>query len=258
MFGLKQNYSEYNDENKLVWSLLYKKQADNLNKKAAKDFLIGMQKMEFEPEKIPRFSHINAVLKATTGWKIEVVPGLIPDKDFFHLLSEKKFPSSTWLRHLNELEYLEEPDMFHDTFAHMPILTVQFFVDYLQELSKIALKHIENPLTVELVGRLYWFTVEFGLIQEPTGLRIYGAGILSSSAETDFCLSEKANRKPLNIREILENPYYKDHFQDRYYVINSYEELFKSLPEIDRLIEKAFILNKPPYGDITKFVCKMR
>lgn len=256
MFGLKQEYQEYNDENKLVWSLLLKKQAQNLDGKAANDFLTGMKKMEFVPHKIPKFSHINKILKATTGWRIEVVPGLIPDKDFFELLSIKRFPSSTWLRHLNELSYLEEPDMFHDTFAHMPILTIQFFVDYLQELSKIALKHIENPLTVELIGRLYWFTVEFGLIQEKEGLRIYGAGILSSSAETDFCLSEQANRKPLNIKEILEKPYYKDHFQDRYYVIKNYEELFKSLPEIERLIEKAFLLNKPPYGDVTNFVCK--
>lgn len=239
MYGLKQEYEGYSEDDFLVWKLLYQRQRELLVKRAATAFLGGLKAMDFSADKIADFRHVNKVLAETTGWSIEVVPGLIPDKDFFQLLSEKKFPSSTWLRKLESLDYLEEPDMFHDCFAHMPLLTNQFFVDFLQELSKIALKHIDDALAVELIGRIYWFTVEFGLIEEKEGLRIYGAGILSSSGESIFCLGDKAKRKPFHVKEIMELHYYKDHFQDRYYVIRDYKDLFDAIPEIDALMEKA-------------------
>lgn len=245
MYNLKQEYDKYTDEDFLVWKLLYQRQRVLLQNMASKEFIEGMDEMHFSDDKIPDFTHVNNVLANTTGWQIEVVPGLIPDKDFFELLANKKFPSSTWLRKLENLDYIEEPDMFHDCFAHMPLLTEQFFVDYLQELSKIALKHIDDALAIELIGRIYWFTVEFGLIQEKEGLRIYGAGILSSSGESIFCLGDKANRKPFNIKKIMELHYYKDHFQDRYYVINSYKDLFDAIPEIDSLMKHA--LNTIPH-----------
>jgi phenylalanine-4-hydroxylase len=245
MYNLKQEYANYTDEDFLVWKLLYQRQCVLLQNMASKEFIHGMDEMHFSDDKIPDFVHVNKVLANTTGWQIEVVPGLIPDKDFFELLANKKFPSSTWLRKLENLDYLEEPDMFHDCFAHMPLLTELFFVNYLQELSKIALRYIDDALAIELIGRIYWFTVEFGLIQQENGMRIYGAGILSSSGESIFCLGDKANRKPFNIKEIMELHYYKDHFQDRYYVINSYKDLFDAIPEIDRLMEHA--LNTIPH-----------
>ena len=239
MYNLNQEYENYTTEDTLVWKLLYQRQRVLLQNMASKVFIEGIDEMNFNEEKIPEFDYVNKVLAKTTGWQIEIVPGLIPDKDFFELLANKKFPSSTWLRKLEQLDYLEEPDMFHDCFAHMPLLSEQFFVDYLQELSKIALKHIDDALAIELIGRIYWFTVEFGLIKEENGMRIYGAGILSSSGESIFCLGDKANRLPFNVREIMEKHYYKDHYQDRYYVINSYKELFDAIPEIDRLMEHA-------------------
>jgi len=241
-YQLKQEYGRYTAEDFLVWKLLYQKQQEILVNRAAADFIKGMQLMQFEADRIADFDHVNAVLSVTTGWSIEVVPGLIPDKDFFELLSLKRFPSSTWLRSLKSLDYLEEPDMFHDCFAHMPLLTVPFFVEYLQALSKIALKHIDDALAIELVGRIYWFTIEFGLIHEPQGVRIYGAGILSSSGESVFCLGPEANRRPFDVKEILEKHYYKNDFQDRYYVIHSYKDLFDAIPRIDFLIEQAIRL----------------
>ncbi len=239
MYNLKQEYDQYTEEDFLVWKLLYQRQRVLLQNMASSEFIHGMEEMHFSDDKIPDFNHVNKVLAKTTGWQIEVVPGLIPDKDFFELLANKRFPSSTWLRKLENLDYLEEPDMFHDCFAHMPLLTEPFFVDYLQELSKIALRYIDDALAIELIGRIYWFTVEFGLIQQKNGMCIYGAGILSSSGESIFCLGDKANRKPFNIKEIMEWHYYKDHFQDRYYVINSYKDLFDAIPEIDRLLKHA-------------------
>jgi len=242
MFNLKQEYDKYTGEDFLVWKLLFQKQEEILPDRAAADFIKGMRLMRFEAERIADFNHVNSVLASTTGWQIEVVPGLIPDKDFFELLSLKRFPSSTWLRPLNSLDYLEEPDMFHDCFAHMPLLTEPFFVDYLQALSRIALKYIDDALAIELVGRIYWFTVEFGLILEPQGLRIYGAGILSSSGESIYCLGPEATRLPFDVKEILEKHYYKNDFQDRYYVINSYKELFDAIPLIEFLIDQAIHL----------------
>ncbi|UEG50765.1 phenylalanine 4-monooxygenase [Ferruginibacter lapsinanis] len=239
MYNLQQDYSKYTQEDLLVWKLLFQRQKVLLQNMASKEFFKGLDEMNFSEDKIADFNYVNQVLAKTTGWQIEVVPGLIPDKDFFELLADKKFPSSTWLRKLENLDYLEEPDMFHDCFAHMPLLTEQFFVDYLQALSKIALKHIDDALAIELIGRIYWFTVEFGLIKEKEGIRIYGAGILSSSGESIFCLSDKANRQPFDIKTIMGKHYYKDHFQDRYYVINSYKDLFDAIPEIDKLIENA-------------------
>lgn len=244
MFNLKQAYEEYTAEQFEVWRLLYEQQIENYKGRAAQAVLDGLQKVNFVAYEIPHFENTNAILQATTGWQLEVVPGLIPDKEFFMLMSERKFPATTWLRKLSELEYLEEPDMFHDVFAHVPLLTNQYFVDFLQSISKIALEHIDNPLAIELIGRVYWFTIEFGLIQETEGVRIYGAGILSSTGETKFCLSEAANQLKYDVKSIMELHYYKDDYQDRYYVIESYEQLFNSVQEIRKWLGIA--LSKYP------------
>ncbi|MEZ5006699.1 MAG: phenylalanine 4-monooxygenase [Chitinophagales bacterium] len=252
MYNLQQEYNKYTEEDFHVWKLLYERQFKIYPNRAAYTFLKGLKKVNFVADKIPDFDETNAVLKETTGWQLEVVPGLIPDKDFFELLSIKKFPATTWLRKMEELDYLEEPDMFHDVFAHVPILTNQFFVDYLQSLSKIALKHINNPFAIELIGRIYWFTVEFGLVDGKRGLRIYGAGILSSKGETLFCLEDKAVRHPYNVKAIMENHYYKHAFQDRYYMIESYAQLFGSIEEIEYWLDVALKKYPSVSGDVTK------
>lgn len=239
MNGLTQEYDNYTDEDFEVWKLLYQRQIANLPDRAAKAFLSGLDKVGFVADRIPMFSETDSVLSKETGWSLEVVPGLIPDKNFFELLSIKKFPATTWLRKLNELDYLEAPDMFHDVFAHVPILSNQHFVDFLQALGKLALKHIDNPFAIELIGRVYWFTVEFGLVKSDVGLRIYGAGILSSTGETQFCLGNEATRLSYDVKSVMENHYYKHAFQDRYYIIESYEQLFGSMKEIEYWLDVA-------------------
>jgi phenylalanine-4-hydroxylase len=236
---MTQNYDAYTAEDFQVWKLLYEHQLPLLRDRAATAHLQGLKKVGFTANEIPHFPDVNRLLMAETGWSLEVVPGLIPDKDFFELLSNNKFPSSTWIREMKSLDYLEEPDMFHDCFAHVPMLTNQWFVDYLQQLSSLALRFIDDPVAIELIGRVYWFTVEFGLINEPVGRRIYGAGILSSKGETIFALTPEANHRTFNIREMISLPYYKDHFQDRYYVIDSYQQLFDALPDIKHWLTKA-------------------
>jgi len=232
-----QDYSKYTAEDHRVWSILYNRQMNNLPTLASQAYLDGIDKCGFVPERVPNFSEINKALALATGWKMFGVSGLIDNKPFFEHLSRKEFPATTWLRSMEQLDYLEEPDMFHDTFGHISLLSEQSFCDYLQGLSKITLEYIDNPLAVELIARMYWYTVEFGLIKED-GLKIYGAGILSSSGESLYSVSDEATHLPFDPEEILATEYIKDKFQTQYFVIDSYEQLYKSLPVIRSIVQR--------------------
>jgi phenylalanine-4-hydroxylase len=239
----RQDYNAYTTEDFAVWKLLFERQMKNLPERASLEFLSGLDKIQFNAERIPNFAETTPLLQACTGWSLTEVPGIVDDALFFRMLSERKFPATTWLRKMKELDYLEEPDMFHDVFAHVPLLSNQAFVNFLEELSKLALEHIENAWAIELISRIYWFTVEFGLIQEEEGLRIYGAGILSSAGETFYCLGEQPERRPYEVGAVLDTPYRKDTFQTIYYVIGSYEQLYGSLPLIRQELNKRLELD---------------
>ena len=237
-----QVYSAYTPEDFKVWELLFTRQIANLQSVASKDYLKGIEEVKFTKDKIPNFDETNALLKQLTGWSLEVVPGLIPQVDFFQLLSQKKFSATTWLRKLSQLDYLEEPDMFHDVFGHVPLLSNHAYCKFFEGLSNIALKHIDNPKVIEALGRIYWFTIEFGLIREDGELKIYGAGILSSPGETKHSLSESPEVLAFDIPTLFESDYRTDVFQTKYFVIDSYEQLYNSLEkieeELEQLIEK--------------------
>lgn len=235
---MTQDYDKYTDEDFKVWELLYNRQIAQLPGAAVPEYIEGIRRVGFVADRIPRFDETNDLLRTYTGWELVVVPGLIPDKDFFELLADKKFPASTWLRTLSELDYLEEPDMFHDVFGHVPLLTNLDVVTYLQELSKIALRFISDPYAIELMSRIYWFTVEFGLIRDKGVLRIYGAGILSSKGETVYSLHDpQPRRHPFDVERILNTPYRKDVFQKEYFVLDSFEQLSGCISELDRVME---------------------
>jgi len=234
-----QEYDKYVEEDHEVWSILYKRMMEILPRYATKAYLQGIQEIGLEGHCIPDFNKCNVKLSKITGWEIYVVPGLIDNKPFFQHLSAREFPSSTWLRKKSQLEYLEEPDMFHDIFGHVPLLANIHFANFLAELASIALENIENEWAVEIISRLYWFTVEFGLIREDGALKVYGAGILSSSGETLYSIdSDIPVRSPYNVKTIFATPYIKDKFQEQYFVIDSYEQLYKSLPEIKSVLEQ--------------------
>ncbi len=235
---MRQIYENYTEEDFKVWKILYDRQIVNLPKAATKDYLTGLKEIGFVADKIPSFDETNEILKKITGWTLAVVPGIVPDYTFFELMSNKRFPATTWLRKMSELDYLEEPDMFHDVFAHVPLLTNQAFVNFLEELSKIGLYYCGNDYAIELLSRIYWFTVEFGLIRENEELRIYGAGILSSAGETKFSLSDEPPHYDFDVPTIMSTDFRKDVFQDRYFVIESYEQLFGSIPEIKSFLEE--------------------
>lgn len=235
---MRQIYENYTEEDFKVWKILYDGQIGNLPSAATKDYMEGLGKINFVREKIPSFEETNKVLKEITGWTLAVVPGIVPDYTFFELMSNRRFPATTWLRKMSELEYLEEPDMFHDVFAHVPLLTNQAFVDFLEELSKIGLHYCGNDYAIELLSRIYWFTVEFGLIRENGNLRIYGAGILSSAGETKYSLSDEPPHHEFDVPTIMSTDFRKDVFQDRYFVIESYEQLFGSISEIKSFLKE--------------------
>ncbi|ANQ48547.1 phenylalanine 4-monooxygenase [Flammeovirga yaeyamensis] len=238
-FVNSQEYDKYTQDDLSVWKTLFERQMKMLPNLAEDDFLHGVRTIQFTANKIPDFKELDQILGKETGWGITPVTGLIPNKEFFELLKAKRFPSSSWFRKLSELDYLEEPDMFHDIFGHVPLLTNADFCKYLEKMSVIALKYIENEHIIELISRLYWYTVEFGLIQTEHGLRIYGAGILSSKGESEYSLfSDVPERADFNVLEILKTPYIKDKFQTKYWVIKNYSDLTDSLDELDQLLSQ--------------------
>ncbi len=233
----RQNHAAYTDEDHLVWRLLFDKQMEQLGNRASLHFMEGLKKTGFTRENIPHFEEVNRRLIKLTGWQVVAVEGIVEDREFFELLSERKFPATTWLRSQDQLEYLEEPDMFHDVFAHVPLLSNPAFADFLQQISRIALRYAGNEEAIELLSRVYWFTVEFGLIREKGQLRIYGAGILSSAGESTYCLGLDPMHFEFGVEQILNTGYCKSEFQDRYFIIDSFEKLFASTAEISELID---------------------
>ncbi|MGH1336210.1 MAG: phenylalanine 4-monooxygenase [Aureispira sp.] len=233
---MQQEYNQYTEEHHQVWALLYGKQMDLLTSRATATYLQGIETVQFSPTHIPRFEVINKALKALTGWQVYAVPGIIDNKPFFELLAERQFPATTWMRTLAQLKYIEQPDMFHDVFGHVPLLSEPHFAEFLTGLSQIALRYIDSPTAVEMMARIYWYTIEFGLIREKGDLRIYGAGILSSPGESVYSLSEEPIHLAFDLTQILETPYIKNQFQAQYFIINSYEQLYDSLEELERLI----------------------
>jgi len=234
----KQNYEAYTKADHKVWRTLFNRQMELLPCVASKDYLQGLELIRFNGRHVPDFVKTNKVLKKLTGWQLHEVPGIIPVKEFFTLLNQKKFSATTWLRQMSQLDYLEEPDMFHDVFGHAPMLTNTNFTNFMSGLGRIAEKHLNNPKAMEMLGRIYWFTVEFGMIREYEEKKIYGAGILSSHGETKSCMGPDTVLVPFDVTEILNSPYRTDVFQDKYFAIQSYEQLYYSVQEID------FVLNK--------------
>ncbi len=229
-----------------IWRVLYKRQLDILPKRAISLFMDSLSTLGISQDKIPDFADVNEILMKRSGWQVVPVPGLIPDEPFFELLANRRFPAGNFMRTREQMDYIQEPDVFHDLFGHVPILADPVFGDYMEAYGKGGLKAAKLG-TIDNLARLYWYTVEFGLIQEPQGLRIYGAGILSSPVESVFSVeSPSPHRIKFNLKRMLQTHYRIDDFQDNYFVIDSFKQLFDdTLVDFDPLY--AEIKGKPPY-----------
>jgi phenylalanine-4-hydroxylase len=242
---MTQHYDRYTPDEQAVWELLFTRQMERLPGRASQAYMDGIVATGFPNRRIPDFERdLNPRLLPLTGWRVVAVPGLIGNREFFELMADRQFPATTWVRTREQLDYLPEPDMFHDTFGHVPVLTNQSFCDFLAALSRLALGHVEHDEAIEMIARLYWYTVEFGLIREEVTpgqreLRIYGGGILSSPGETVYALeSDVPRRIDYDVTTLLQTPYVIDRFQEQYFVINSYEQLYESVPTIERELER--------------------
>lgn len=227
---MKQHFDNYTSEDFEVWKILFERQQENLKTKACNEYLNALIEMQdvLHANSIANFSEVNSWLKNRTGWSIETVPGLIPVDEFFQLLASKKFCSSTWLRTKEQLNYLEEPDMFHDTFGHIPLLSNPIFSEFMHEFGKLGVSVMHSEEKLLMLQRLYWFTIEFGLINQ-NGLKIYGAGIASSFGESNVAVGNQVEKISFDMDRVLNENFRTDIVQNKYFVIESFEDLFESL-----------------------------
>jgi phenylalanine-4-hydroxylase len=234
---MDQAYHQYTQADHHMWRQLFERQMKILPGIASSSYMDGITKVGFVAEHIPNFKlETNPLLSALTGWQVYVVPGLIPHQEFYSHLSVQQFPASNWLRKPEQIDYLEEPDMFHDTFGHVPLLSNQAFCDFISHLSAVALRFIDNEEVLQRISHLYWYTVEFGLIRENGALKIYGGGIISSAGECDYCLGKQVPKINFDLALILNTPYHIDRYQDHYFVIQSYDQLYDSVTGIEDLL----------------------
>ena len=226
-YTVEQDYSRYSSEEQALWKRLYARQSALVPQYACNEFIDSLSTLNFGAG-IPHFDDINAKLQPATGWTLVAVPGLLPDDVFFTHLANRRFPVSVWLRSPEEFEYIVEPDIFHDFFGHVPLLFNKVFADYLEAYGKGGVK-AKGLHALDYLARLYWYTVEFGLIRTRNGLRTYGAGTLSSAGELPYCVeSGKPNRIRFDLLRVMQSNYKIDTFQETYFVIDSFTELFNA------------------------------
>jgi phenylalanine-4-hydroxylase len=225
-FTLPQPLDRYSRQDQKTWALLLARQQALLPGRACAEYLAGLDAIGLPEKRIPEFAELNRPLASATGWQLVAVHGLIPDEVFFRHLAQRRFPVTWWIREAQQLDYLPEPDLFHDLFGHVPLLMNPVYADYLQAYGRAGLNS-RGRGALPMLARLYWYTVEFGLIATPQGLRIYGAGIVSSRSESVYCLDSKLpNRLGFDLRRIMRTRYRIDSFQSTYFVIDSLQQLF--------------------------------
>jgi phenylalanine-4-hydroxylase len=226
-YTIDQHWERYTPADHATWRTLYKRMEKILPGRACDEFLQGLKKLKIGDEQIPNMDRLSDALEKLTGWRVVAVPSLVPDDTFFEHLANRRFPAGFFIRKPEQLDYIEEPDVFHDVFGHVPMLTLPVFADYMEAYGKGGLR-AEGFGTLTNLARLYWYTVEFGLIAKPEGLRIYGSGIVSSSAESVYAVGDASpNRIGFDLERVMRTKYRIDDFQESYFVIGSFQELFR-------------------------------
>jgi phenylalanine-4-hydroxylase len=248
---IDQDWENYTAAEHAVWQTLFHRQSKLVPGRACDEFVQGMRALPIGAESIPDFRRLNEVLSKRTRWQIVAVPGLVPDEVFFEHLANRRFPAGQFIRKPGQLDYLEEPDVFHDVFGHVPMLMNPVIADYIQAYGIGGLR-AQQLGVLQHLARVYWYTVEFGLLLQPDGLRIYGSGIVSSHAETLFALEDTSpNRVRFDLERVMRTRYRIDDFQETYFVIGGFDELLE-LGRIDFGPIYERIKGEPEYepGDV--------
>jgi phenylalanine-4-hydroxylase len=249
---IDQDWDSYTPEDHGTWDILYARQTEMLPGRASKAFLKGLETLHLSRGGIPNFAELNQRLMAATGWQVVAVPGLVPDDVFFEHMANRRFVAGNFIRRRDQLDYLQEPDIFHDVFGHVPMLADPVFADYMAAYGRGGLRALQFGALKNL-ARLYWYTVEFGLIEEDGALRIYGSGIASSKGESIFALDDPSpNRIAFDLERVMRTEYRIDDYQQNYFVIPSFDELLRVTVETDFAPLYARIAMQPdvPIGAI--------
>ena len=250
---VEQPWASYTATDHDVWRQLYERQRALLVGRASDEFLLAQDAMGMTPDAIPKFNELNTVLYAATGWEVIGVEGLLPELTFFDHLANRRFPVTWWIRTPEQLDYLAEPDLFHDLFGHVPLLMNPLFGDYMAAYGRGGVKaHGIGPEALVNLTRLYWYTVEFGLIRQNDGLRIYGSGIVSSMGESIHCLESPApNRIGFDLERIMRTRYRIDTYQKTYFVIDSFKQLIDATePDFTPIYAKLAAQDSIPAGQV--------
>jgi phenylalanine-4-hydroxylase len=232
-WAIPQAWDEYSTAEHAMWDRLFERQAKMLPGRAAPEFLEGLDILRMTRRGIPNFDELSERLMKATGWQVVAVPGLVPDKVFFDHLANRRFVAGRFIRKPEQIDYLQEPDVFHDVFGHVPLLANPVFADYMQAYGEGGLRADELG-SIGYLARLYWYTVEFGLIRHEDGLRVYGAGIVSSHGESKFALDDPSpNRLGFDLKRVMRTRYRIDDYQQTYFVIDSFEDLLRQTLRTD-------------------------
>lgn len=230
---IDQGWKEYTADDHDTWKILFERQMEVLRPRVCQEYLSALDILGFTPFKIPNFHDVNDRLRALTGWEVVATRGLVKSKAFFDMLKDRKFPSGNFIRKKSQLDYLEEPDIFHDLFGHIPLLSNPSYGESMHEYGVGGTRALQYKTTKNL-ARLNWWTIEFGLIRKPEGLKIYGAGLISSLGEAKYCLDDpSAHHIQFNLERCMRTRVYINDFQPCYFAIDSFEDLFNQAVHTD-------------------------
>jgi phenylalanine-4-hydroxylase len=237
-FFIEQRPAEYTKENHAVWQLLFRRRMEHLHKVGSSAFLNGIKAIGLTPDRVPELGPMNARLEPITGWRAVAVSGFLEPTLFFQCLAERRFPTTVIVRPMEQLDYLPEPDIFHDIFGHVPMHADPIFADFLQRFGAIAAT-AKSPAEVRMLTRLFWFTVEFGLIREGGETKVYGSGLISSMADCVNALSANCERRAFVLDDVLTQEFEIDHLQPVLFVIDSHQQLFDAVEQVRERMEKG-------------------
>jgi phenylalanine-4-hydroxylase len=228
---VEQRYEAYSTESHDVWRLLYERRMVTLRDTGSSVFLEGIERIGLAPDRVPDLAEVNARLAPRTGWAAVGVGGFIPAPQFFRSLAERRFPTTLTVRPRAQLDYLPEPDIFHDVFGHVPLHSHPVFADFLQQFGAVA-AGADSAATITAMARLFWFTVEFGLIRENGQVKIYGSGLISSQGDAANALSERCERRPFDLDAVVSQSFEIDRLQEVLFVLESFDQLFEAVERL--------------------------
>ena len=235
---ISQHWEKYTIEDHAVWGILFERRMRELERTGSRVFLEGAAAIGLNPVTVPRLSDVNARLGSRTGWNAVPVSGFLPAQQFFECLAKRRFPTTVTVRPRSQLDYLPEPDIFHDVFGHVPLHSDPHFGDFLQRFGAVAAAARTADETVQM-ARLFWFTVEFGLVREDGELKVYGSGLISSAGDAANALSPACERRPFSLDAVLAQPFEIDRLQDVLFVVEDFAQLFEAVEEAGRRIGTA-------------------